>query len=233
MKFDSYVSKEMHSDEIREFEEELEVNSEFLTAFTEYKKTIEGIRAYHFKKDVETMSSSYDNDQKKSRRWIYATIGIAASFILLVGINLVLNRDEPSDLELFEKYFDPSPSYHVARGNNQTIDQAFILYTRGDYEGAIKEFKKIEKVDRADNIQFYNGISYLALGNSRLAIEKLILVSDSSVYYNPTLWYKGLAYLRLKDYEKAVEYLQLVDKESSKSNEAKELLDILTNKSID
>lgn len=141
-----------------------------------------------------------------------------AGFLLLVGIGgltLLLNYNNPTNDELFNKYFTPYHYSFIVRSLAQNYDQNLLygteLYDLGYYDQALKKFEEIP-----DNSNYFQVVilfkagCFMKLDNYNQAIDILNKINEYSDLFSTALWYKGLCYLKLKENGEALSVFKAV-----------------------
>jgi hypothetical protein len=161
--------------------------------------------------EAETLANEAGkNGSRRSFFVRYALLSAAA----LVGAFLLIRTLLPSSNpeKLFESYYKPfnaiSPVTRSMNSNEtDSYSSAIESYNAGNYERAAAGFAGIvEKDPSAVALQFYLGLSQLALKNYEQAINMFTRVpNDSGEFGKETLWYLGLTYLKTANKQKAAE----------------------------
>ncbi len=132
----------------------------------------------------------------------------AAAVGLFIMFKILLPSSDPDSI--YNRYYEPfniiSP---VTRGNTGgdviDISSSIESYKLGNYESAAIGFSDaIFKDPSGVSSHFYLGITYLALGNFKQAVQELSVVAGGkSEYTAEAKWYLGLAFLKTGASEKA------------------------------
>lgn len=148
---------------------------------------------------------------------------IAAGILLLaIPLSILWFNSQPvSSQTAFEQHFDITPSNIPLSGPlrdgipEADLDlkrQAILDYENRAFTSANTKFGEYLNSHPADiAMRFYFGVSLLAEGEARAAIEQLEQVrrqSDVEPYRIPARWYLGLAYLKLDERAKALTVFQ-------------------------
>lgn len=169
------------------------------------------------------------NKPQNTRRLIFSTLAIAASFTLLITL---FPFQSP-----YNKYNTPyvEQLHPTLRSEGYVMteeDKAFSAYKLGDYERAIKLLLKIGVDD--PNGLLCLGYSYMEEKDYLSAINCFNkIINNKSWYNNPSFtysineatWYLALSYLKTRNYKKAGELFEkLADNENDHTIESKEIL---------
>jgi tetratricopeptide (TPR) repeat protein len=136
---------------------------------------------------------------------------IVAGLLLIVGTGgliLILNHGNPTNDELFDKYFTPFHYSVIVRSLTQDYNPNLIegtdLYDIGNYDQALKIFEKIPDNDRySEVIILFKAGCFMKLDKYNQAINILDKINEDCDLYSTALWYKGLCYLKLKENKEA------------------------------
>ncbi|HHE64474.1 MAG TPA: tetratricopeptide repeat protein, partial [Bacteroidetes bacterium] len=142
-----------------------------------------------------------ENTKVKSIR-SYKKYAIAASIALLLGLGYWLTMGQKSAHEkLYAAYFAPDPGLitPMSATSDYEFYRGMVDYKQGEYELAINRWDSLIKLNpENDTLNFFMGVSYLALEDPSQALPYLKKVSDSSQsIFNPEVfYYLGLAELK-------------------------------------
>ena len=126
----------------------------------------------------------------------------------------------------------------IVRGENlNTIEyRAFVAYEAQNYHKAINLFNSAKNPDQV-YIDFYKGISFLAINKPEEAIDLLKSVSQSNDlngnqkgFNNKAQWYLALAYIKINDKQNAIKELTKIindPTENVRKDAASEILEFL------
>ncbi|MGB5383945.1 MAG: hypothetical protein WBN19_08845 [Lutimonas sp.] len=238
---EKYFSNSLSGEEAVLFEKLLQKDPDFKEEFLfqkDLKKALERQERADIASGLHELEKSYQDKKSKSlKKWL-----LAASVALLMGLGYAVYHNykiqQPdylfaTNFEAYRNVVKP-----IERGV-QTEDleaKAFSAYENGAYYKAINLFNSVVPKDQ-EYIQFYKGISYLALDKKTEAIELLLPLAtkpddkDAKFQWNAKAnWYLGLAYLGDGQIEKAIsQFLVIVNNPACdyKKEEAKAILDKL------
>ncbi len=169
--------------------------------------------------------------QKSSqgRLWLLA----AAAIIVLLIYFLMPGESTEVDYRqtLLAEHYQPFPNVidPIVKGEEKESNNPFQAYELGDYARAIKAFES--KTPMNFNERLYCGLSYLAMGNAKKAVDTLAPLRDSQ---NPNFkdqadWYYALALVGNKQFDAAIAVLQemMEDQDHSYYTEAEDLFNDL------
>ncbi len=130
-----------------------------------------------------------------------AGLAIAASFLLILAIYWVLNREQSSP-GLYASYFQPYKNTLVSvereLGDKTLLQRAFAHYEDKEYQEALSGFASLLSTGPNDDIAFYQANALLSLGRAPEAIPILenIIRNGQSQYVSQAKWYLALAYIQ-------------------------------------
>lgn len=166
-------------------------------------------------------------------RWAYA----AAAVLLLLLISWPVYRSlQPSgpayaynNKAVFEQHFQAPPTPAVRDAEVVSWQKA---YQNGRYDEAVAALEKLladPNYARRSEAQLYLGISHLAAGRGRQALDALQKVSPDSYDWDEAQWYSALACVIVDDVVQAKQILQNIAAQpgSRRQKEARQLLKTL------
>ena len=240
---DRYFENSLSPKEQQLFNDLLQNNSEFKTEL-EFQKDLKKIISQKQQEDLKsTLIEIESRSQKSSRlmlipkKWM-----IAASLLILTSLGIwgIQSTYFPSNEAIYANYFEPSRNtvQPIVRGENlNTIEyRAFVAYEAQNYHKAINLFNSVQSPNKA-YINFYIGISYLALNKPEEAIEVLKPISKQTTlegkqkdFNKRAQWYLALAYVKINDEQNAMSELKEIindPTENARKEAAQEVLDFL------
>lgn len=179
-----------------------------------------------------SQSATVKRMQFRSLIWRVA----AAVLVLLIPAYFVL---KPTDTtKLVAGYLDvPRSTYLMTtRGDARMYEdvsmrQAFTLYEKKAYGPAARALRRVaQKHPDKPDIRLYQGISLLADGKGKEAVEVLDELKDISVQNldQRAPWYLALAHLRVGNTEQAAQWLEkTIEVDANHATKAAELLEQL------
>lgn len=184
--------------------------------------------------DIEGRGTPNSRLMPIPKKWM-----IAASVVILMSFGTwgAKNLFFPSNESIYADHFEVSRNviHPVVRGESiHTIEyRAFVAYEAGNYHKAINLFNSVKNPEEA-YVDFYKGVSYLALDKPYEAIDLLLPISKmnmlqgkSAGFENKARWYLSLAYIHIGDDQSAkIELKELIKDPSSayKKDEAHQIL---------
>jgi hypothetical protein len=237
---DKFFSDTLSDKEVTIFNSLLQEDQEFKEEFL-FQKNLKKALLLNQRETLKETLQGFEKDLKKEskiftlRNWL-----IAATIIILLGIGaffyMPYGSQEPA--KIYAAYFEPYRNIirPVERGEDDgSIEsKAFQAYENGKYHKAINLFNSIEffEDDNSDYIDFYKGISYLAINKNEEAIDVLLPIAteiekgdyDISQKAN---WYLALAYLNSNEIDKAKSQFYMIAQDNAftyKKEEAGEIL---------
>lgn len=147
---------------------------------------------------------------------------IVAGFLLLVGtggLTLLFYYSNPTNDELFNKYFTPYHHSFIVRSLAQNYDQNLLegteLYDLGYYDQALKKLEEIPDNGKYSQVVIlFKAGCFMKLDKYNQAIDILNKVNEYCDLYSTALWYKGLCYLKLKENKEALAVFEALSAKS-------------------
>ena len=189
------------------------------TSFKSEKQWEEGTKGLH---DLTSRRRTFPT------KWL-----VAASVALLVGLTYFTMNQSSSPEELYQDSFAPyrNVTHPITRGE-EVVDektQAFLAYSKGDYEAAVPLFENLYTSEQEPYYLFYQANALIELNRAGEAVpllEEHLKTSDALT--DKSSWYLAMAYLQLEEVENAKKALtDVVEKEAYKAEDAKWLLEEL------
>lgn len=181
-------------------------------------------------KDTQSFAAnirSVINSNKKEGS--YKLLWIAASIAIFIGISFSYVLLKPgSSQELVATYLEPYPDIITSRSEEGSpLD--LKEYNKGNYAAAIESLERSEVSGQKPLVALYLGVSYLHTKKVAEAYKVLSQADvEQTIFYEDFLWYEGLALIAMNRENEARSKLQmLIDKQSSYSTKASEILDDL------
>ena len=207
---DRYFENSLSPKEQELFNDLLQNNSEFKTVFRLGAFQRENISQKQQEDLKSTLIEIESRSQKSSmlmlipKKWM-----VAASLLILTSLGIwgVQSTYFPSNEAIYANYFEPSRNtvQPIVRGENlNTIEyRAFVAYEAQNYHKAINLFNSVQNPNEA-YINFYIGISYLAINKPEEAIEVLKPISKQTKlegqqegFNKKAQWYLALTYVKI------------------------------------
>jgi tetratricopeptide (TPR) repeat protein len=155
--------------------------------------------------------------------------------IIIVFAWVFINHNSHTNLLYEISDFDP-PHYMQTNtrslSDQQTFNQAMLLYIKKDYSSALNILRKINKNDTNPQILFFKGICYLITDDLKNAIDSfnIIIKNMNPSYYDEAIYYKGIALLRKNKKDQALkQFNNLASMFSPYSARAKTLIEKINN----
>ncbi len=212
-RFESYFLNEMHAKDKFNFEKELSENEVFSAKFHSVKAILEGIEETALRENLEGFHQELsENETIKSKKMPW--LGIAASFLLLLGLFTWVILTRPSEEEqLFLAHYQPDPGLVTAMGSSMAyeFDRGMVDFKLGEYEAAIMRWEKLSQENpENDTLNYFLGAAYLDLKNTDKAIFyfERVLETASGRFTDDAHWYLGLTYMLKRDFEQARKKLE-------------------------
>lgn len=238
--FDKYLNNELVGEELTDFEERLQNDSEFNEEFEIYKTLEDSLSSKFENEEEETVLRNTLSDlgskfikeeeiQKKETKVVplfnYRKLMVAASIAVLIGFFLFKNGTP-----VYGDYSNHNSLELIVRGdNNESLLTAEEAFNAKDYNEALKQLTNLTGILPEDiEIQLYIGICNLELNNFDEAgtIFNKISAGDSSFASTGT-WYKALSLLKQENLSGCKEVLKTIPESAPEYSDAQELLDKL------
>jgi len=237
---EKYFSNSLSGEEAVLFEKLLQKDPDFKEEFLfqkDLKKALERQERAEIALGLHELEKSYDKKSNPLKKWL-----LAASIVLVMGLgygvyhNHKIKQPEYLFATNFEAYRNVVKPIERGEQSEDIETKAFSAYENGAYYKAINLFNSVVPKDQ-EYIQFYKGISFLALNKNTEAIELLLPLAnkpddkDAKFQWNAKAnWHLGLAYLGDGQIEKAISQFSVVVNHPAcnyKKEEAKVILDKL------
>jgi len=229
-RIERYLTDTMKQEEKSVFEESLKTDNRLSQQVEEIRLMLQAVEEQSLRHKLDDFhdeialegSGIKTIEPAQQSVFAYKKYAIAASLALLIGIGAWLILGQKSENEkLFAQHFSPDPGLItlMSTTSNYEFFRGMVDYKQGKYELAIKRWNPlIDQKPKNDTLNFYLGVSYLAQGESKKAIEFLskAVHHSNSVFINDTYYYLGLAYLKEDYAEKAINSFKQSDLENSK-----------------
>lgn len=200
---EKYLSNSMDAEERFEFDKILIGNDQLREQVDEQQILFQAVEEQSLREKLNEFHKGIEveNTKVKSIR-PYKKYAIAASIALLLGLGYWLTMGQKSAHEkLYAAYFAPDPGLitPMSATSDYEFYRGMVDYKQGEYELAINRWDSLIKLNpENDTLNFFMGVSYLALEDPSQALPYLKKVSDSSQsIFNPEVfYYLGLAELK-------------------------------------
>lgn len=148
------------------------------------------------------------NVKTKSRAWFTA----AAILVILVGIYWMMGIGNPSE-RVFAENFKPDVGLPLRMENASAYAfyEGMLDYKLEDYEAAIEKWEVLLRPKpQNDTLNYFLGVSHLALGDAAKALEYLGNQERyrQGIFKDDAAWYAALAKIKEGNFEEARLFLQ-------------------------
>ncbi|MDG1729577.1 MAG: hypothetical protein P8K68_11735 [Algibacter sp.] len=222
-----YINGSMTSQELKDFNQLLELDDDFKLKVEDIKTMLIGIEAQSLKEQLnefhtdipKTIVSKSTDIKVRYLNW--NKIAVAAAIIIAFGSIWFFSI--PKNEKLYTEYFklDPGLPTTMSRTDNFDFYDAMVNYKHGDYQMAIDKWKVLqEKKPNNDTLNYFLGVAHLANKNVSDAIpylERSIEAEDNFTFLDDAYLYLGLAYLKEGNTELAKKNLDISNTETSKA----------------
>ena len=241
IQFEGYLTGDLSKSDLLAFDERLESDSDFKTAFEIYKDVSSHLQhnianeqeSADFKANLDVITNQYfhdiesaDVENKSSQKSNFYKYAIAASVVILLGFFVFNLLGKPN----YNDYnsFDPI-SLTVRSAEDASFSNAEQSFNTQNYEAAIAAFNTILEEDFSNlEIQLYKSMALVETNQFEEADTLLNKLSKgSSAYKNKAKWILALSYLKQEKIELCKETLQSVPKDADDYKRAQELFNKL------
>lgn len=210
---DRYLLDQLDQNELNQFYERMEQNSDFRKLVMEQKQEMLAVEEYSLKRSMDSFHEEVLHD-KTSKRGNPKWWTIAASILILIGISLwtIFNSNTSAE-KIFANNFRPDPGLPTTMGKTRDYEfySGMVSYKQKKYTEAISLWKPLHIANpKNDTFTYFLGVAHLADGNTRQAAEYLQLSKDreESAFKEETSYYLALAYLKQNKVKEAKEVLK-------------------------
>lgn len=237
---DSYFENSLSPKEQKIFNDLLQNNSDFKNEF-QFQKDLKKVIAIKQQEELKSTLVEIENRSQKNssfmlipKKWM-----IAASLLIIASVGTwgIKSNYYPSNEAIYADYFEPSRNtvQPVVRGENlNTIEyRAFVAYESQNYHKAINLFNSVKNPEAA-YIDFYKGLSYMAINKHEDAINLLEPLSKTNILEGKNKdidekakWYLALSYIKINEDQNAANTLNLLIDNPTSSYKKVDALEIL------
>lgn len=232
-----YIEGSLSESQLEEFEQLLETDTEFKSAF-EFEKELKFALKKNERKEIKELFSSLNKREEKNRGKVISMRSwlAAASIALVVGLGTWLfffNDPNINSEQLYLTHFTPYENVvHPIERSNQLQDlktRAFTAYEDRDYDLALALFKELHVKQNDSYIEFYEAIVLMQLNQHAEAIPLLrTYIENNGELKDRAHWYLALSYLKMEKIEACgSELRKLVALKSFKFEDAQKILETL------
>ncbi|MCE7994660.1 MAG: hypothetical protein HEP71_21985 [Roseivirga sp.] len=220
-RYDAYLEGRLSADLEAGFEQRMAEDAELKLDFDKYKQEVFLIKSLGIRDELSDIMKKEPSVKKGISIKYLIPVRVAAA-LALVWLFLPSKTVEP-DL-LFDEYFTVYPNAITSRATEGDVYEALASYERREYKKAIGLFNDLAD---SDTVSFYRSLSQLELRLPEQAVSGLSSIERSSIFYNPSIWYRGLGFLLTDHRDSAIYYLRQVEKVGPNQEAAREILDQL------
>ena len=228
LRFESYLTNEMTSEEKSNFENQLKTDSQLHENFELYKETTHFLahkfakETADFKQNLKSISKENFTDKKQTKviafkPWYYA---VAAS--VMIGFGLwFMTQGNPN----YTDFSQHETAMFVERGEaDANLKEAQDAFNNKEYSKAITSFEKVASAKTPETDYFY-AIALIET-NQYLKAETLLQIvkNGTSVYKDKATWYLALSNLKQMKFDECKVYLNQIPVDAEDYDKAQELL---------
>lgn len=229
---ENYLAGKLTAEEEIAFKNRLTSETELKEKFVTYQDL-----SKHLKHDIQNKNERealqksiqkeadryFDKTSNRSRKTLFKSwqIGIAASFLLLMGLYFYQDYSNP----VFTDYNQYATVSFQSRGaQNDLVNQAENAFNSQNYKDAANYFEQLLKED--DNVEFklYEAISLVEIDQFKKADQLYLeILKGDSVYRDEALWFGALSKLKQNDDEAALQLLSQIPEGTDRYKSAQKL----------
>ncbi len=216
--FEQYISKQLDSKAIKDFEQQLQKDPTFRESFRHFLKSKELIykagyqeEKAHFESKREEMTHRHAQLQVAQQRFMRRRrlMMMAAVFVILVATVFLLIPSSPSATpeELFTANYEaPEVPGFLSTDQDSLLREAYLSFDKKDFQDAKRQFEALDKntftpSDRSE-IALYEGITALELGEYARAFT---LFDRADQHQQQAEWYEALSWLKQGNSQEAIQ----------------------------
>jgi len=221
-----YINGSMTSQELKDFNQLLELDKDFKIKVEDIKTMLYGIETQALKEQLDTFHKDIPKTEVKKSKYKkvrYLNLSkIAAAAAIIIAVGSIWFFSTPKNDKLYTNYFKPDPGLPTTMSSTDNFDfyDAMVNYKHGDYQIAIDKWKVLqERKPENDTLNYFLGVAHLANKSVSDAIpflERSIEAEDSFVFLDDAYYYLGLAYLKEGNTELAKKNLSISNTKTSK-----------------
>ena len=221
-----FLDGELSREELDWISKELESNAVLADDIKLYREVDSAIReqdVLDLRSQLEIIHNSMDERIRNPKtvpryRKVLSYAAIASLAILIsFGILYKIQSRKLSNVEIYEKYYEPYDVTMVYRSSGENTDKLFqearMKYEEGLYQEAIILFKQVLESDPGDMATtLYSGISYLEIEQYNKADRSFskIIAHNDNLFIEQAEWYLGFCYLMTNDRERARDHFNKI-----------------------
>jgi tetratricopeptide (TPR) repeat protein len=221
-----FLDGELSREELDWISKELESNAVLADDIKLYREVDSAIREQDvmgLRNQLEVIHNSLDESTRNPKRVpryrkaiSYAAIASLA-ILISVGVLYKIQTRKLSNVEIYEKYYEPYDVTMVYRSAGDNTDmlyqEARLKYEAGEFREAITLFEKLLESDPADMATtLYSGISYMEVEQYNQADKSFskIIAHDDNLFIEQAEWYLGFCYLMTNETGKARKHFEKI-----------------------
>lgn len=215
-RIEAYWLEQMPPHERRQFENDLADNPQLRQQAEEVKQLMEGIETFALREKMAEFHRQLSPPKvpvmHTLRPWVYGAVAaVAAILILLLLVNL-----SPTPEKIYARHFVPDPGLPTTMSTTENFSfyDGMVDYKLQNYQTALdKWLPLLRQKPTNDTLQYFVGVTYLALGDTQKALPYIdhVLQTPPSVFMQEALYYKALVLVKNGDFQTAKQLLQQTD----------------------
>lgn len=179
---------------------------------------------------IQTDEPEATNTEQKNALWKILLIAALALLLGLLAFRYLQAPKQEIKKSQFASYYQPYLMDSGIRGaNEQSVQNLYQAYSKGEYAESISLLNEIMKTDDAIKWKLYRGISLFETNKSTEAIADFQTVIDSENYLweDHGKWYLSLAHLKAEQVDKTTLLLEELASDPD-ADHHKEAIDLLS-----
>ncbi|NHN26985.1 tetratricopeptide repeat protein [Flavobacterium jejuense] len=231
--FEQYLQNEMTVEEKLNFENQIQNDTDLKESFELYKEANQFLKikfsneTVDFKNNLSLISKQYSSKEANLGKTKVIPINskwfaIAATIVIFISIWFFMQNGTPE----YNDYKEHEKAYFTERSEgNNTLKEAEEAFNAKDYQKAIGFFEKIDQKDFGGEEHLFYAIALIETNQFDKAEVILQLIKEgNSIYKEKAIWYLGLSNLKQKKYDEAKIILETLSDEAEDYDKAQEII---------
>jgi anti-sigma factor RsiW len=224
---DRYLHRELTEEELAGFESEMENNPDLVAEVNLYQDIDTAIQendVMALRARLNAINQDISEEKRKERSFVtkiprkrLAAVSVAASLILLLGVNSLLKNNFSTTGDLYGEYYASYPATGISRSSGTGLDteisKALLQFNEKNYNESLQLFRVILNQDPDNPVgNFYSGMAYQETGQYEKAITsyRQVIKTGNNLFVDQAQWYSGLCYLQDDDRKNAIRQFEKI-----------------------
>ncbi|WGD33523.1 tetratricopeptide repeat protein [Olleya sp. YS] len=239
--FENYLSGDLSSEEIADFENRVSTDEDFKQAFTIYKELSEHLQheignednTTDFRANLDSISHRYftkldieENPVEVKKTFSFYKLAVAASIALIMGFFVFNQFSGGADYYDFNDHGTIDFTERSSEDNVGLLIKTTKAFNNKEYKEAKSYLEELLK-DNPENVEynFYYAITNIELDNFDQADSILgTIANGNSAYKNKATWYWALSKLKQDKKEDCIKLLKQIPEDADDYSQALKLL---------